>query len=172
MMIYPSVDDYFGFVFDAIRALVYDDATKPPAYEKDVNGVKQLSTILELVQNDLYYPTFQKKSAYLFTSLSTGHHFENGNKRIALFSYIYFIRINKFKFRGIRKKKYKEWFMERFPKYELFNKAFSSVAGWAMYNLNRAINIKDGANGHSYSFDKLKEILEEFTDMIVYKKIA
>lgn len=39
---------------------------------------------LELVQNDLYYPSFVDKLTYLVFSFCCGHCFTDGNKRIAL----------------------------------------------------------------------------------------
>ena len=162
-MIYPKIEDYFNFIFNDIRNLVYDD-TQKPVYEKDTNGLEKLSSILELIKNNTYYPTFYKKAAYLFIALSTGHYFENGNKRIALFSYLYFTHRNKYQFRSIRTKQYKGWLKKYFPKHRLSRHEFYNNIGWALYNLNKAINIKfeENKKGHKYNFDKLKEIMEEF----------
>ncbi|MBD3338915.1 MAG: hypothetical protein GF353_07395 [Candidatus Lokiarchaeota archaeon] len=169
-MIYPKLKDYIEFIFDDIRRLVYDDIQKP-IYEKDKNGLKQLKSLLQRIQTH-YYPNYYKKAAYLFVALSTSHYFENGNKRIALFSYIYFHQINNYRFRNLQQKQYKKWFKKHFPNYKLSNEQFRSNAGWALYNFNRAINIKvDSHNqGHSYNFDKLKEITESFIQFISRKK--
>jgi prophage maintenance system killer protein len=168
-MIYLKLKDYNEFIFNAIRNLVYDDKQKPE-YEKD-KGIPQLKAILERIQTH-YYPNYYKKAAYLFVALSTGHYFENGNKRIALFSYIYFHQINKLRFRSIRKKQYTQWFKDYFPNYRLSHEHFRSNAGWALYNFNKAMNIKLDSNeqGHSYSFDELKEITENFIRFISVKK--
>lgn len=168
-MVYPKLKDYNEFIFYAIRKLVYDDVQKP-IYEKD-KGIHQLKSLLERIQTR-YYPDYYKKAAYLFTALSTSHYFENGNKRIALFSYIYFHQINNFRFRSLQIKQYKGWFEKHFPNYKLKNEKFRSNAGWALYNFNKAINIKKDSHGegHSYNFNELKNITEEFIRFISRKK--
>jgi|GEM_PF-2479363 len=169
-MIYPKLEDYIDFLFEDIRKLVYDDVKKP-LYEKDKSGIDQLKSLLQRIQTR-YYPDYHKKAVYLFIALSTSHYFENGNKRIALVSYIYFHQINNFRFRSIQKKEYKKWFNEHFPNYKLSRERFRSNAGWALYNFNKAVNIKSESHqeGHSYKFEKLKEITENFIKFISRKK--
>lgn len=169
-MIYPKLNDYFAFLFNEIRKLVYDDIQKP-IYEKDTKGIDQLKSLLQRIQTN-YYPNYHKKAAYLFVALSTSHYFENGNKRIALFSYIYFHQINNFRFRSLQQKQYRKWFKEYFPNYKLSHEQFRSNAGWALYNFNRAINIKLDSHkqGHSYKFNELKKITENFIQFISRKK--
>lgn len=170
-MVYPKIKDYYDFIFNYIRNLVYDDIRKP-IYENDTRGIKQLNGLLERIQNDTYYPDFYKKAAYFFIALSTSHYFENGNKRIAMFSYVYFSQINHFQFRSIQKRKYINWFKTYFPNYKLDMQTFRSNIGWALYNLNRAINIKLASNkeGHNYNFDELKKISEHFIRFASRKK--
>ena len=169
-MIYPKIEDYFDFIFNDIRNLAYDDIKKP-IYEKD-RGVSKLDGVLEQIKNSDYYAHFYSKAAYLFASLSTGHYFANGNKRLALFSFIYFLRINKYRFRSIKKEKYKEWFKTHFPNYKLSQIEFQSNAGWALYNFNKAMNIKESENkqGHKYSFNEIKKLTEEFIQFMTRKK--
>ena len=169
-MVYPKPKDYTEFIFNEIRNLVYDDVQKP-IYETDEEGIKQLNGLLERIQTN-YYPDYYKKAAYLFAALSTSHYFKNGNKRIALFSYIYFHQINNFRFRNLKPKGYNEWFKKYFPNYKLKYEKFKSNAGWGLYSFNRAMNIKleSHKEGHSYNFDKLKEITEDFIQFISRKK--
>ena len=47
----------------------------------DEGGIK---SVLDFVQNDLYYPEFIDKLTYLVFGFCTGHYFNDGNKRIAL----------------------------------------------------------------------------------------
>lgn len=170
-MVYLEIDDFFEIIFDDIRSIVYDD-TQKPSYETEVAGIKKLNSVLELIKNKNYYPTYFKKIAYLFVTLSTGHYFSNGNKRLALFSYIYITNRNGFIFRSIRKKQYIKWFKEYFPKFKLSKYTFHSNIGWALYNFNLAINTKhpQDKNGHIYNFDELKEISEEFFKFISRKR--
>lgn len=51
---------------------------------------------LDFVQNDLYYPTFANKLAYMMYSFCSGHFFKDGNKRIALTLGTYFLHKNKY----------------------------------------------------------------------------
>jgi len=43
-----------------------------------------LEAALELIQNDVYYPTFADKLTHLFFSANKSHCFQDGNKRIAI----------------------------------------------------------------------------------------
>lgn len=169
-MVYPKLKDYTEFIFDDIRKLVYDDIQKP-IYENDKRGMAQLKSLLERIQAQ-YYPDYYTKATYLFVALSTGHYFENGNKRIALFSYIYFHQINNFRFRNLQKKQYKKWFKKYFPNYKLGLHQFRSNAGWGLYNFNKALNMKleSHSQGHNYSFNELKKITKEFLCFISRKK--
>ncbi len=44
----------------------------------------QLESVLEQIQNDDYYPTFEDKLTHLFFGACMFHCFEDGNKRIAI----------------------------------------------------------------------------------------
>jgi prophage maintenance system killer protein len=166
-IIYPKLAEYHEFIFHDIRKLVYDDHTKP-TYEKDLSGLEELASILEFVKNNDYYPTIAGKAAYLLVSISTGQKFGNGNKRLALFTYLYFLNRNKIGFRPRRVKAYRKWFKKYFPKYKMSVHNFRINAGWALYNFNKCINIKaeEKKNGHSYDYDGLKAIAEQFTEFI------
>lgn len=47
-------------------------------------GVGKLDAVLQNIQNDDYYPTFDAKLTHLFHSSCMFHCFEDGNKRIAI----------------------------------------------------------------------------------------
>ena len=52
-----------------------------------LNGVleiEKLDSVLEHIQNDVYYPTFVDKLTHLFFSSNKFHCFLDGNKRIAI----------------------------------------------------------------------------------------
>ena len=55
---------------------------------KDEGGIRK---VLDFVQNDLYYPTFNEKLTYLVYGLCTGHYFEDSNKRVALTIGVWFL---------------------------------------------------------------------------------
>lgn len=60
-------------------------------------GVKdegQLSSILEHIQNDLYYPSFEEKLNHLVFAINKFHAFNDGNKRSSLVLGAYFLELN------------------------------------------------------------------------------
>jgi death-on-curing protein len=58
----------------------------------------QLESVLENIQNDLYYPSFEDKLTHLFFSANKFHCFEDGNKRIALSLGTQFLLLNGYVF--------------------------------------------------------------------------
>lgn len=46
--------------------------------------IDKLASVLEHIQNDDYYPTFEDKLTHLFHSACKFHCFQDGNKRIAI----------------------------------------------------------------------------------------
>jgi death-on-curing protein len=56
--------------------------------------VSQLESVIAHIQNDSYYPNFLEKLGYLVFSVSTGHAFNDGNKRTAIALGSYFLEIN------------------------------------------------------------------------------
>lgn len=60
-------------------------------------GIKnkgQLESILEHIQNDDYYPTFEEKLCHLVFSIIKFHMFADGNKRTSIVLGTYFLNIN------------------------------------------------------------------------------
>ena len=59
-------------------------------------GVKdegQLSSVLEHIQNDLYYPSFEEKLNHLVFAINKFHAFNDGNKRSSLVLGAYFLEL-------------------------------------------------------------------------------
>lgn len=54
----------------------------------------RLESVLDFVQNDLYYPTFESKLTFLVSRICTGHLFDDGNKRMSLTLGVYFLHKN------------------------------------------------------------------------------
>lgn len=54
----------------------------------------QLSSILEHIQNDRYYPSFEEKLNHLVFSINKFHSFNDGNKRSSLVLGAYFLELN------------------------------------------------------------------------------
>jgi len=58
---------------------------------RDVGGIQ---LVLDMVQNDVYYPEIADKAAYMMFSLCRGHYFEDCNKRISITLTMYFLLQN------------------------------------------------------------------------------
>ena len=54
----------------------------------------QLDSVLEHIQNDLYYPSFEEKLNHLVFSINKFHAFNDGNKRSSLSLGAYFLELN------------------------------------------------------------------------------
>jgi death-on-curing protein len=54
----------------------------------------QLSSTLEHIQNDLYYPTFEEKLNHLVFAINKFHSFNDDNKRSSLVLGAYFLELN------------------------------------------------------------------------------
>ncbi|MBC8383346.1 MAG: type II toxin-antitoxin system death-on-curing family toxin [Candidatus Cloacimonetes bacterium] len=59
----------------------------------------QIESVLEHIQNDFYYPTFEDKLTHIFFSLNKFHCFSDGNKRIAISAGVLFLNLNGYVFR-------------------------------------------------------------------------
>ncbi len=62
------------------------------------NDIGLLDGVLNNIQNDDYYPTFEEKLTHLFFSANKFHCFQDGNKRIAITLGAQFLLINGFTF--------------------------------------------------------------------------
>ena len=60
--------------------------------------VDRLGSCLEHIQNDDYYPTFEKKLTHIFFCANKFHCFEDGNKRIAISIGAQFLLLNGYVF--------------------------------------------------------------------------
>jgi len=86
-----------------IQYISYDEALM--VYQKTIeksgggfSGIRDaggIMSVLEFVQNDIYYPDFVSKLSYLVFRFCSGHFFNDGNKRIALTLGVYFLHKNK-----------------------------------------------------------------------------
>lgn len=73
---YLSYDDVLSYYHETI-----DQSGGGMSGIREKGGIE---TILDFVQNDLYYPSFEDKLTYLVYGFCTGHYFADGNKRISL----------------------------------------------------------------------------------------
>ncbi len=90
---YFSIDECKQIVFPYI----YVELTateQAPQYEHEANGMAELGKVLEFVQNDVYYPSFDEKSSYLICSIAGSQYFSNGNKRLSVSVLLAFLTLN------------------------------------------------------------------------------
>ena len=166
--LYPTLDDCLHTVFPAIREVIYDESESyRPIYESQSEGLNNLDKTLVFVQNDEYYPDFYLKTAYLFLSITKGHYFSNGNKRLAAALTSFFLVVNQYEQTDKNERQVATWFKTNFPTYELDNSNFP-IMNWALYHLNKAINDKVDL----IVFDKLKNMVAQLFGLIFVQKVA
>ncbi len=94
-IVYPTLTVCKEQLFPYIRARM---ATSEPApfYEDERSGTEKLEGSFQLMDRTEYEGVLSK-AAYLFCSIIDGHHFSNGNKRLAVTMIIYFLIVNNYK---------------------------------------------------------------------------
>lgn len=81
--------------FDLEHAIeVQDYIIENSGGRKGILNIGLLSSVLEHVQNDFYYPDLESKVCHLFYSINKNHAFNDGNKRSAIVLSSYFLEIN------------------------------------------------------------------------------
>lgn len=101
----------FPYIYSELAA-----TEKAPVYESEPNGIAELEKVLEFVRNDVYYPSFSEKSAYIICSIAGSQYFTNGNKRLAVTILLMFLIQNSAKVLALASK-FKELLIEKFPNY-------------------------------------------------------
>jgi len=164
--IYPSDDDDFSFIFGLVKKY-YTEHEQVPDYTSDIKGVEKIKGVVDMAKMG-YYPTFFDKATYILLQINQGHFFENGNKRLALVVFLYFIYTNSHDFEDYSKEKYGERLKEIFPEYtnpEDFERF--DPKDFAYYNLS--ILIADSKK-YGISFDDLKTRVKEYIDFSVFQE--
>ncbi|AEE24792.1 death-on-curing family protein [Glaciecola sp. 4H-3-7+YE-5] len=90
----------FSFLyFDALHAIeVHDWIIETSGGFSGTKDIGRLDSVLEHIQNDLYYPCFEDKLTHLVFSINKFHAFNDGNKRSSLVLGAYFLEINGYDF--------------------------------------------------------------------------
>lgn len=73
---------------------IHDDVIEQSGGLQGVRDVGILQSILEHVQNDFYYPSFEDKLTHLVYSINKAHAFNDGNKRASIVAGVYFLLLN------------------------------------------------------------------------------
>ncbi len=66
---------------------------------KGILNVGLIDSVIEHIQNDLYYPELEDKVCHLFFSVNKNHAFNDGNKRTSIGLSAYFLELNGFDFK-------------------------------------------------------------------------
>lgn len=81
--------------FDARHAVeVHDWIIEHTGGLPGLKDLGQLESVLEFIQNDVYYPTFDAKLTHLIFGINKFHAFNDGNKRSSLTLGAYFLTLN------------------------------------------------------------------------------
>ena len=81
--------------FDIQHAIkVHDDIIERSGGAKGVLNIGLIESVLEHVQNNLYYPLIENKLTHLFYAINKSHAFNDGNKRSSIALSAYFLEIN------------------------------------------------------------------------------
>ncbi len=81
--------------FDIGHAItVHDDIIEKSGGAKGVLNVGLIESVLDHIQNDLYYPEIENKLTHLFYAINKSHAFNDGNKRSSIALSAYFLEIN------------------------------------------------------------------------------
>ncbi len=86
---------YFDIEF-AIK--IHDKIIEMSGGREGFNDIGLASSVLDFIQNDLYYPTFEEKLAHLVYGINKNHAFNDGNKRSSIALGAYFMRINGYEY--------------------------------------------------------------------------
>lgn len=60
----------------------------------DTINIGLLESVLEHIQNDDYYPTFEEKLTHLVFAVNRNHSFSDGNKRLSISLGVQFLNLN------------------------------------------------------------------------------
>ncbi len=81
--------------FDTVHAItVHDEIINQSGGSLGILSIGLLESVLEHVQNDIYYPELEHKLTHLFYSINKNHSFQDGNKRASVVLSAYFLEIN------------------------------------------------------------------------------
>ncbi|CAH1525975.1 Death-on-curing protein [Vibrio owensii] len=83
------------FYFDVEHAVItHDWIIDNSGGLSGTKNIGQLESVLEHIQNDLYYPSLEEKLTHLVFSINKFHAFNDGNKRSSLVLGAYFLELN------------------------------------------------------------------------------
>lgn len=83
------------FYFDLSKAIAtHDEIINMSGGMHGINNIGLLDSVLDFIQDDRYYPSFEDKLTHLVYSVNKNHAFSDGNKRSSIALGAYFMEIN------------------------------------------------------------------------------
>lgn len=156
--------DYFGvdacckYGFPYIEAELTSEE-QAPSYESEPVGMAELTKVLDFVQNDEYYPTFEEKCAYLLCSIAGSQYFSNGNKRLSVTVLLMFLMKNR-TFVLNDEKKLKAILAASFPKHTWEENPIIQQA-YFLFLYNLAVVLGDRKKWESDDFTEIRKRVAE-----------
>ena len=81
--------------FDIFHAIeTHDFLIRESGGSSGIRDIGLLKSVLEHIQNDLYYPLLEDKVCHLVYSINKNHAFSDGNKRTSITLGAYFLEVN------------------------------------------------------------------------------
>ena len=88
--------------FDTVHAIrEHDFIIENSGGRSGVIHIGLIDSVIEHVQNDLYYPELEDKVCHLFYSINKNHAFNDGNKRTSIVLSAYFLELNGFDYKVV-----------------------------------------------------------------------
>lgn len=91
------------FYFDIDHAIkVHDEIIEKSGGLTGVKDIGNLESVLEHIQNEIYYPSIEDKLTHLCFSVNKNHAFSDGNKRSSIALSAFFLELNGYGFQVTR----------------------------------------------------------------------
>lgn len=87
------------FYFDVEFAVkIHDKIIEISGGREGINSLGLVSSVLDFIKDDRYYPTFEDKLTHLVYGINKNHAFNDGNKRSSIALGAYFLQINGYEY--------------------------------------------------------------------------
>jgi len=128
-----------------------------------LSGIKNqgcLESVLENIQNDLYYPEFTDKITHLVHSIIKFHAFNDGNKRSSIALGAFFLEVNGFDFRVRKFQNEMEnivvWVAENKIEKDLLSKLIDAIIFEDDFSESLKLELLEAINPEGSLFDELE----------------
>jgi len=77
---------------------IHDKIIQISGGREGIHDISLLKSVLDFIQDDLYYPSFEIKLTHLIFSVNKNHAFNDGNKRSSIALGAYFMSVNGYEY--------------------------------------------------------------------------